>query len=227
MCAMRGRGRAVGHGRRVASRVSRRRERTYLGYSLLRLGRAALRVGEGRRVRPDGLARDCWRSRRWRGCRREDSARTRHNFDFHTGCLKAVRASTPGSSPSAASAGSSRSSSSARRPRSSSGPRPSRSRASTATTTARSTPASGCSERNSDHIPSTGYVIRHLSPRAGHQGIDRTRPGHQGRPAARARLHMYISSLSPTLRARPAYLSFRNLPASSRRWQVRRPGPGY
>jgi hypothetical protein len=38
---------------------------------------------------------------------------------------------------------------------------------------------------------------------------------------------MYISSLSPTLRARPAYLSFRNLPASSRRWQVRRPGPGY
>ena len=71
------------------------------------------------------------------------------NFDFHTGCLKAVRASTPGCSPSAASAGSSRSSSSARRPRSSSGPRPSRSRASTATTTARSTPASGCSERSS------------------------------------------------------------------------------
>ena len=104
------------------------------------------------------------------------------NFDFHTGCLKAVRASTPGSSPSAASAGSSRSSSSARRPRSSSGPRPSRSRASTATTTARSTPASGCSEQTS------------FPARPGHQGIDRTRPGHQGRPAARARLRMYKAS---------------------------------
>ena len=78
------------------------------------------------------------------------------------------------------------SSSSARRPRSSSGPRPSRSRASTATTTARSTPASGCSERSS------------FPARPGHQGIDRTRPGHQGRPAARARLRMYIaSSLTP------------------------------
>ena len=75
------------------------------------------------------------------------------NFDFHTGCLKAVRASMPGSLPSAASAGSSRSSSSARRPRSSSGPRPSRSRASTATTTARSTPASGCSERTFPRAP--------------------------------------------------------------------------
>ena len=78
------------------------------------------------------------------------------------------------------------SSSSARRPRSSSGPRPSRSRASTATTTARSTPASGCSERSS------------FPARPGHQGIDRTRPGHQGRPAARARLRMYIvGSLTP------------------------------
>ena len=138
------------------------------------------------------------------------------NFDFHTGCLKAVRASTPGSSPSAASAGSSRSSSSARRPRSSSGPRPSRSRASTATTTARSTPASGCSERNSDHISSTGYVIRHLSPRAGHQGIDRTRPGHQGRPAARARLHMYI--VGSLTRACPVPLTVRGMYFISRLW---------
>ena len=95
---------------------------------------------------------------------------------------RAARASTPGSSPSAASAGSSRSSSSARRPRSSSGPRPSRSRASTATTTARSTPASGCSERSS------------FPARAGHQGIDRTRPGHQDRPAARARATAYVHS---------------------------------
>ena len=45
-----------------------------------------------------------------------------------------------------------------RRPRSSSGPRPSRSRASTATTTARSIPASGCSERRSANA-------RHSSPR--------------------------------------------------------------